>query len=217
MKNSFGLDSLMLGSFLFYKYGKKGFGQNALLIFNEIFFPVTISFIVKGSIIEPLLFFYVYEVGYYFNDFGFKLVHRTKSVFLVLFRLIVAGTLLWGLDCRSEFVVNVILTAVLFCVHNVLWEGGQARVVTWISLNVFKWYIYVGDYFYVFFPLVVSRLFLYLNKKGYIQVSLDPYRIQLILNSALLIVLLIYKKRLGCDMLIPVAFIAKSLVRAKKV
>ena len=140
----------------------------SFLFFTKDYLPMIIlSWYSNGSVFTGILFFYVYEIGYAFND-----KELIKSNLQLSVRILFTILALFFLFFMNFFVgVGTVLIMLTFALHNYLPESSFSRILTWFILNIGKIYILGGFLGLLLFSnLIFKRLAIYVRKKIHYQI-----------------------------------------------
>lgn len=163
--------SYLLPSFLWYHKYNNDFDARAWFFFlvKEYLPLVAMSWYARGDILIGILIFYVYEIGYAFND---KTLINNK--FIIISRILLTLLAFCMLSFLSiELGVGIMLLMLVFALHNFLKEKSVPRVFTWLILNVGKIYLSGGGTGVLLFAvLIIKRAGIYMRKK--IDYNINP-------------------------------------------
>lgn len=159
--------SCLIPSYLWYRKYNFVFDRGTYFSFfvKEYLPMIALSWYAREDILVGILLFYVYELGYAFND---KTLIEQR--YLLIARVLFAVLALSVLSTLSiTLAVGIILIMLAFTLHNFLEENSILRVFTWTILNVGKIFLVGGvTGLLLLSMLILKRLGIYMKKKlGY--------------------------------------------------
>jgi len=160
--------------------------NDSWLFATKFFLTEILPFLIMGlmhsqEVLRVLIFFYIYEIGYWFNNNSYKNINISISV-----RIILSLSLLFLLT-RND-ILFLVLVLLGFLMHNVFAENSKSRIYSWLYLNVSK-VLFCGGLFGLFSYIgyIAYRFSRYANSKRNIKVSKYIVSSSFLFGGALLI------------------------------